>query len=351
MLPRDAPLMIWNDAVDLGALGTFPPAVHLRPRGARSILGIWTYDTRIGPATFPPVFAREYFDIVIRGLAVMIPDLAAYVGAGASAIVDGGYYCKAPDNRPLIGPTSIEGVYCSARYPVSGSWRRRRLQSSSRRTSSIARGPITPRRFIRALRRPGISACTRHARREKRSALNGRNRNSCTPAPVRVETKSAENLDIPTIGAHTLARGVTRVLHLSLLAQRPSYFPTMWGRSRSFSNGTRGSSVSGTSSNGNFHTPRARVCLGVVDSELDLEPAEIESAHAFGDLQHVGVRVSAVVQPCTIVDTDRFDDERIRVPAPDRVAKPRRVNVGRALGKASEVAASVWICRQATKIS
>ena len=111
VIPRNAPLMIWNDAVDLGARGTFPPAVHLRPRGAHSILGIWTYDTRVGPATFPPVFARDYVDIVIRGLAVMIPDLAAYVGTVASAIVDGGYYCKAPDNRPLIGPTAIDGVY------------------------------------------------------------------------------------------------------------------------------------------------------------------------------------------------------------------------------------------------
>jgi hypothetical protein len=32
--------MIWNDAVDLGPLGMFPPAVHFRPRGAQSILGI-----------------------------------------------------------------------------------------------------------------------------------------------------------------------------------------------------------------------------------------------------------------------------------------------------------------------
>ena len=27
------------------------------------------------------------------------------------ATVDGGYYCKTPDNRPLIGPAAIEGVY------------------------------------------------------------------------------------------------------------------------------------------------------------------------------------------------------------------------------------------------
>src|SRR5262245_8222641 len=111
VIPRDAPLMIWNDAVDLGPLGAFPPAVHFRPRGAQSILGIWTYDTRIERPTFPPVFANDYGDIVMRGLAVMIPGLDRYVQQGAKVIVDGGYYCKAPDNRPLIGPTSIDGVF------------------------------------------------------------------------------------------------------------------------------------------------------------------------------------------------------------------------------------------------
>jgi glycine/D-amino acid oxidase-like deaminating enzyme len=111
VIPRDAPLMIWNDAVDLGPLGIFPPAVHFRPRGAHSILGIWTYDTRIERPAFPPVFADDYGEIVMRGLAVMIPGLDKYVQPGVKMIVDGGYYCKAPDNRPLIGPTSIDGVF------------------------------------------------------------------------------------------------------------------------------------------------------------------------------------------------------------------------------------------------
>ena len=111
VIPRDAPLMIWNDVVDLGARGTFPGGVHFRTRGRKSILGIWTYDTRIERASFPPAFASDYFDIVIRGLAAVIPRLSAYADDGPSAIVDGGYYCKTPDNRPLIGPTAIDGVY------------------------------------------------------------------------------------------------------------------------------------------------------------------------------------------------------------------------------------------------
>ena len=41
----------------------------------------------------------------------MIPALAPYAGQGAHGLVDGGYYCKTPENRPLIGPLGIEGTY------------------------------------------------------------------------------------------------------------------------------------------------------------------------------------------------------------------------------------------------
>ena len=109
VVPRDAPVMIWNDPVEIAGLGTFPAGVHLRPRGERSLLGIWTYDTRIEEARADPVFPPRYAEIVLAGLAVMIPGLAAC--RGARATVDGGYYCKTPDNRPLVGPTKIAGVF------------------------------------------------------------------------------------------------------------------------------------------------------------------------------------------------------------------------------------------------
>jgi len=110
-VPRDAPLMIWNDRVDLGPLGILPPAVHMRPRGAQSLLGMRTYDARVEPPGFPPIFPADYAQIILRGLAVMCPGLSRYIDHVGEAIVDGGYYCKAPDNRPLIGPTRISGVY------------------------------------------------------------------------------------------------------------------------------------------------------------------------------------------------------------------------------------------------
>jgi sarcosine oxidase, subunit beta len=111
VVPRDAPMMIWNDPVEIAGHGTFPAGVHLRPRGERSVLGIWTYDTRIEEPRADPVFPAQYADIVLAGLAVMIPGLAAYRGRGAEAAVDGGYYCKTPDNRPLVGPTRAAGVF------------------------------------------------------------------------------------------------------------------------------------------------------------------------------------------------------------------------------------------------
>ena len=112
VVARDAPLLIWNDPVDLGAFGRFPPGVHLRPRGERTVLGIWSYDTpRIEHAVFPPAYPPDYADIVIGGLAAMVPGLSVYRADARRAVVDGGYYCKAPDNRPLIGPTAIPSVY------------------------------------------------------------------------------------------------------------------------------------------------------------------------------------------------------------------------------------------------
>jgi glycine/D-amino acid oxidase-like deaminating enzyme len=41
----------------------------------------------------------------------MVPGLAAYAGQGAAGVVDGGYYCKTPENRPLIGPLPVAGAY------------------------------------------------------------------------------------------------------------------------------------------------------------------------------------------------------------------------------------------------
>jgi glycine/D-amino acid oxidase-like deaminating enzyme len=103
--------MIWNDPVDLSPLGRFPPGVHFRPRGEHTVLGIWTHDAIVEEPRFPPRFDRRFPEIVVRGLADMIPALVRYASRAGDAVVDGGYYCKAPDNRPLIGPVAVKGMY------------------------------------------------------------------------------------------------------------------------------------------------------------------------------------------------------------------------------------------------
>jgi glycine/D-amino acid oxidase-like deaminating enzyme len=52
-----------------------------------------------------------YTDVVLRGLATMIPGLSTYFDASARPHVDGGYYTKTRENRPLIGPMPLPGSY------------------------------------------------------------------------------------------------------------------------------------------------------------------------------------------------------------------------------------------------
>ena len=130
LVPEGAPLLIWSDPVKLEwsdeerarhrasaerrLLEPFPGGVHVRPSGVagdRTLQIIWTYDTTPREMIWPPVHDPNYAEILIRGLARMIPAFSAYFGQGARARVDGGYYCKAPDNRPILGPLPLEGAY------------------------------------------------------------------------------------------------------------------------------------------------------------------------------------------------------------------------------------------------
>ncbi|MDH3592913.1 MAG: FAD-binding oxidoreductase, partial [Planctomycetota bacterium] len=101
VVPRDCPMMIWNDPID-----DHPPGMHFRPRGERELLGIWTYDVQATEPTWPLAFRPEYGDVLLEGLRRMVPALTVKIGA-----IDGGYYCKTRENRPLIGPLPADGVY------------------------------------------------------------------------------------------------------------------------------------------------------------------------------------------------------------------------------------------------
>jgi glycine/D-amino acid oxidase-like deaminating enzyme len=131
IVSREAPLMIWEDPIppywsdeeqkELASseetqrlLRVFPGGVHFRPEGgsgSHAILGLWTYDIEVHEPVIPPNFNEAYGEIVIRGLAQMIPALSVCLEKLSRPVVDGGYYCKTKENRPLIGPLPVTGAY------------------------------------------------------------------------------------------------------------------------------------------------------------------------------------------------------------------------------------------------
>lgn len=131
IIPRHVPLMIWTDPMHLPwtdeeraelsanqktkwLLEEFPGGVHFRPEGGSDspmVLALWTYDVKAQEPVWPPVFDPAYGEIVMRGMARMIPGLSVYLDKMAPPWVDGGYYCKTQENRPLIGPLPVEGVF------------------------------------------------------------------------------------------------------------------------------------------------------------------------------------------------------------------------------------------------
>ena len=116
VVPRSAPFVIWDDPVQIDH-ELYPGGVHMRPvdltHGDELYL-IWTYETEIREYVWPPVFDPNYPEIVLRGCARMIPGMKPYAGSGASGVVDGGYYCKTPENRPLVGPLPVQGAFIIA---------------------------------------------------------------------------------------------------------------------------------------------------------------------------------------------------------------------------------------------
>jgi sarcosine oxidase, subunit beta len=113
IVPRDAPFVIWADPVTLAGRA-LPAGVHVRPvdlaHGDELYL-IWTLDNEPRSYAWPPTFDPGYAEQVLRGCIDMVPALRESIASAASGVVDGGYYCKTPENRPLIGPLGAQGAY------------------------------------------------------------------------------------------------------------------------------------------------------------------------------------------------------------------------------------------------
>lgn len=135
---RAAPMLIWLDeqhlpwsederatlAQDEGTrwlLRRFPAGVHGRPDGSGdSLLVLFNYDNSPAEVVFPVPDEPHYAEIALRGMSTMVPALKAYVEKGARPFVDGGYYIKTRENRPLIGPLPVEGAYVSGAFSGFG---------------------------------------------------------------------------------------------------------------------------------------------------------------------------------------------------------------------------------------
>lgn len=130
-VPRQAPLLIWTDPQALEwtqeerelladdpelqyLLEQMPAGAHVRPEGALDAdmaLMLWEYHTEIMEPLFPPPMDEQYPEIALRGLAPLLPGLRQYFGRMPRPRLDGGYYTRTQENRPLIGPLPVEGAY------------------------------------------------------------------------------------------------------------------------------------------------------------------------------------------------------------------------------------------------
>jgi glycine/D-amino acid oxidase-like deaminating enzyme len=135
-----APMLIWLDEQHLPwshderaalaegndtrwLLGKFPAGVHGRPEGSGStgsLLVLFNHHHAPCDAVFPLPEEMHYAEIALRAMSTMVPGLAVYIGRGARPHVDGGYYIKTRENRPLIGPLPVEGAYVSGAFSGFG---------------------------------------------------------------------------------------------------------------------------------------------------------------------------------------------------------------------------------------
>jgi glycine/D-amino acid oxidase-like deaminating enzyme len=139
-VPRTVPLLIWNDPQRLEwsaaeraelqgdpelslLLEELPRGPHLRPEGgaaSQTVLMLWAYHLEPMQPVFPLPVPRHYAEVVLHGVSAMLPALRQYLERLPRPYIDGGFYAKTRDNRPLIGPTEVPGLYLMGAFSGFG---------------------------------------------------------------------------------------------------------------------------------------------------------------------------------------------------------------------------------------
>ncbi len=135
VVPRTAPLVIWEDSQQLpwsergtgGLERRSGRAVTCWSRFRRAYICdqradlaprrcylLWAYHLEPVEPVFPLPNDPEFPEIVLRGMSTLLPGLTAYLEKLPKSWVDGGYYTKTRENRPLIGPLPLDGAYILA---------------------------------------------------------------------------------------------------------------------------------------------------------------------------------------------------------------------------------------------
>ena len=96
-----------------------PAGIHLRPEGYRdsqTVLMLWDYHSahRYDAPVLPLPDDPLYPEVVMRGMTRLAPGMQQYLERLPHTYVDGGYYTKTEENRPLIGPLAVDGAYVNA---------------------------------------------------------------------------------------------------------------------------------------------------------------------------------------------------------------------------------------------
>ena len=139
VIPREAPMLIWSDPQLLAwdddersalaaiertdLLGEMPVFCHGRPEGGSEspyFLALWEYHGEVREPVWPVPGDDLYPEVVARGLSTMIPGFGRYLERLPQSSVDGGYYTKTAENRPLIGPAGPAGFYLACGYSGFG---------------------------------------------------------------------------------------------------------------------------------------------------------------------------------------------------------------------------------------